>query len=307
MSIVIEPAIYNSIVKETVSVDSLELSDMKDLAQAASFDFDKFKTAVTAKAPGLAQSAHIKDGGFWNGFSKKLIFDIAPQARKMKNVNKIFKFVGRKSKTDANEITLQVGMFHQTESAEAKGLDVNALTIKKAAVLAVHHLNAINTLFHGEQATRGGYILCPLAGAVYNKDDIVKTFVGENPTEEQWKMVMRTFNTLNSSTISGGWHLSNFSIDACLVAQLVATRKLKEDDRVKICGKTMRQALAASSQSIDMREVKAYADLVSGATIGGVSIAELDRIIQRAQQEKKMARVPRSEDITSDANAPSAN
>ncbi|QHA33848.1 putative glycoprotein 1 [Coredo virus] len=113
------------------------------------------------------------------------------------------------------------------------------LTIKQASIIALYILSNFTKLALTKEYT----ILTPLAGAIFPRASLEKMM--EDPViaskfQDKWELL----DCINKSAQNGGQFLDGSRTDVAAVCVLVGTSSLeKEDERKKICHRTIKQFL----------------------------------------------------------------
>lgn len=221
-------------------------------------------------------------------FCSKMIYEVGPEARKVdkRHADKIWKFFfmykdGNKCITRAAYVSTYK---HNTSSyvqEYEEGVKIT-LSVKSASLLAVMTLEKLNELAVAQ--TPAVFLLTPLAGAVFSKEDIpAMAALFENCTPTQ----MVKF--INARCQSGDHYLENSKIYIAAIAAIVATRNVKDRSmRYGIVGKTLKQYLNADKIS----DVKKF-EVLAGFGHGGVpSDMSPDKLIAAYDTIRKIS--PRS-------------
>ncbi|CAG9814605.1 unnamed protein product [Phaedon cochleariae] len=106
------------------------------------------------------------------------------------------------------------------------------VTVEQARLLAMDGFDRLAT--YALNLPNSLVLLTPLAGSIFSRDDIAKIAqdIGVTP--------IQVLCAINNSCQSGGQYLNRSSINIAVVASIVATRNIKDEDvAASIVGKTI--------------------------------------------------------------------
>lgn len=146
------------------------------------------------------------------------------------------------------------------------------LTIKQASLLAVNILNQLVP----HCAAQKQYLLTPLAGSVFCKDDL-EQLASDLNYDIDWLI-----QSINASCQSGGFYLVGANATIACVAAIVATRNAEEKLANAIITKTVKQYNNHHFE-IDFDEFPFFAKVATGGIPAGCTPKELKEKFERAQ------------------------
>lgn len=156
-------------------------------------------------------------------FAAKIMYVVGPESRKVKKADgdKVWKFKFMYNLNNKLSVkTAFVCTFKSTNTIPAYNVKENKiiLTIKQASLLAIQTLELINEISTASDAK--SFLLTPLAGAVFSKDDISQ-MMGKTK-----RSLSHSINIINASCQSGGQYLKNSRAATAIIAAIVATRRI---------------------------------------------------------------------------------
>lgn len=238
-----------------------------DLHSGTQFSFAELEKEFKKAVPDYDEP--IEDGmsSVALEFCSLVIFKIGPGSRTVKKA-------GRDTlwniyvKDDAGEVTrIIVATFKNTPPKIAQPkIDKHrlSLTVKQASLLAIKILARIVPA----SAANKEYLLTPLAGSVFCKDDLEKI------SNELSMDISQVILMLNSSSQSGGFYLPNSDAASACIACLIATRNAEEKLMIPIVTKTVKQ-YNNHHKKIDWKIFEVLAQYATGGVPSGCSAKEL--------------------------------
>nr|UHK03197.1 MAG: putative nucleoprotein [Hangzhou phenuivirus 3] len=260
-----------------MTIQGITREDFNKLHSSPTFDFAVLLENFMKVSPDLKDVT--QDPSKSLEFCSKILFTIAPESRAVRKgaTDKVWRlnFLGGENvpaktilvATFKNAMPKNVGIYSKNQLV---------LSMKQAGLIAVHVLNQYTPWL----VTAGSKILTPLAGAVFNKDDLEKIVKKLGDTNLE-KLII----CINSSCQSGGQHLPDSRAHIAAVAAICATKNMKRmEDRVSIIGKIVKQYLNMK-KPLDINKFKIYAAFAHGGVPAEFQPENLIKIADTSNKE----------------------
>ncbi|AJG39319.1 nucleocapsid protein [Wuchang Cockroach Virus 1] len=280
-------------VAKTFTILGMTPDEFIKLHGGAQFDFDEIIMEFTKRCRDFMDALEMHEKNRSVEFASIIIYNIGPESRRIKKKDGdktwIFQFPYNDNGIKVETVFVSTFKASQPKTNSKKLI----LTVKQASLLAIITLQKINNLLG--QTDNPQYMLTPLAGAVFSKDDIpeISAIV---------KMSQATVvSIVNSSCQSGGQYLADARCDVAAIAGIVATRGIK-DDQIKagIINKTVKQYLNRG-KPFDFEIFNTFAKYAHGGVPMEYSASNLMKIFKETQDINKRERMPKNSEIVRSA------
>nr|APG79297.1 putative nucleoprotein [Hubei diptera virus 7] len=208
-------------------LEGMSAKDLIDQYLGVAFDMTDLVSQMIMVIPDFTKDITMTDKSKSLQFAADIIYNVGPEARKVKKPDndKVWKY---RIMDSGVAKCIFVSTYKNTEPPKAKPQVVNnklCLTIKQAGLLAVFTLTRVIPVCVPSK----NYLLTPLAGAVFSRNDILDLARDihrkNDPTDAE---VSQLLIDINQSCQSGGQYLMNSTCEMAQIAAICATRNLKD-------------------------------------------------------------------------------
>lgn len=256
------------------------VNDFISLQTTSVFDFNSLVDSFVKVCPDFNDTINLKNGYYCVEFCRKILYEIGPESRAVKQTVKKdkawrFKFFGKNSDGTLCLNTATICTFKSSDPPSSVNKYVNnnvTMSVKHAGLLALCTLEKVIHVYivHDPSIT----IFTPLAGAIWSHD------IFENTTSAHKAHIMCC---LNSSSQSGGHYLPSGDCATAVIAALVATRNMSDKKVAEsIVLKTAKQYIHRGKQF----DEKIFDDYCMFATGGVPTSLNVKNLLQRMDDLK---------------------
>uniref|UniRef100_A0AAT9JEX4 Nucleocapsid protein n=1 Tax=Blattella germanica phasmavirus 1 TaxID=3133448 RepID=A0AAT9JEX4_9VIRU len=276
-------------VAKTFTILGMTPDEFIKLHGGAQFDFDEIIMEFTKRCRDFMDPLEMHTRNMSVEFASIIIYNIGPESRRIKKKDGdktwIFQFPYNDNGLKVETVFVSTFKASQPKSNPKKLI----LTVKQASLLSIMTLHKINNLLG--QVDDPQYMLTPLAGAVFSKDDIAEISAIVRMTQST------VVSIINSSCQSGGQYLTNARCDVAAIAGIVATRGIKDDQmKASIINKTVKQYLNRN-KPFDFEIFNTFAKYAHGGVPMEYSASNLMKIFKETQDINKRERMPKNSDV----------
>lgn len=246
-------------------------SDFIKTHGAPDFDLQDLQRKFATICPDYASTLTMEQGAKCIDFASKVLFQIAPESRKGDRVkNQIWrlKFIEEDSDGKSKYGVVFIATYRSTNYIDnyISGSRL-CLTVKQAGMLAMKTFIEVSKLAINIEPPV--FLLTPLAGSVFSRDDIPKL------SAELGISNSIALAAINASCQSGGQYLAESRLHVAVLAAIVATRNVKDKRTTEsIIARTIKQYLS-KDKTFDDRKFNIYAKYAHGGVPAELAVDKL--------------------------------